>query len=86
MILAATLYVLLRSLRLRLGISKESCICVGETQQFIPLPQPVSAISLPVPAPPALENWTGQPTECMERYAGQFLGFQAQRQWMRSIF
>jgi inorganic phosphate transporter, PiT family len=33
--LAGPLYLLLRLLRLRFGISKEWCICLGETQQFV---------------------------------------------------
>ena len=45
-ILAAALYVSLRFLRIRLGISKEWCICVGPALSLIPIPQPASALSL----------------------------------------
>jgi PiT family inorganic phosphate transporter len=77
-ILAAALYVFLRFLRLRLGITKEWCICVGERVQMIPIPQPVSAVALHVTAAPVLEISTGEQRECSERYAGQFLGLQSQ--------
>jgi PiT family inorganic phosphate transporter len=76
--LAALLYVVLRFVRLRLGITKEWCICVGERSQLIPIPQPASAMSLQVAAAPALEVSTGELPECSERYAGQFLGLRSQ--------
>jgi inorganic phosphate transporter, PiT family len=76
--LATLLYALLRFVRLRLGITKEWCICVGERSQLIPIPQPASVMSLQVAAAPALQVSTGEPTECSERYAGQFLGLQSQ--------
>src|SRR5712692_10874011 len=57
--LAALLYVVLRFVRLRLGITKEWCICVGERSQLIPIPQPASVMSLQVAAAPALQVSTG---------------------------
>ena len=59
-ILAAVLYLLLRFLRLRLGISKEWCICVGPGQRFVPMAQPASAMAVQVTAVPALEISTGE--------------------------
>ena len=78
-ILAPVLYFLLRFLRLRLGISKQWCICVGPGQRFVPIPQSVSATALPVTAAPALEISIGEQAECSERYAGRFLGVDAQK-------
>jgi PiT family inorganic phosphate transporter len=78
-ILAPVLYLLLRFLRLRLGISKEWCICVGPGPRFVPIPQPASAMSLQVTLTPALEISTGEQGECSERYAGHFLGVEAQK-------
>src|SRR5713226_7226184 len=34
--LGASIYVLARSLRIKLGVTKEWCICVGETEHLIP--------------------------------------------------
>jgi PiT family inorganic phosphate transporter len=75
---AAALYVLLRWLRLRIGITKEWCICVGEAEQLVPIPQPGSAIAFAATAP-MLEISTGTETECSERYAGRLWGVQTQQ-------
>jgi PiT family inorganic phosphate transporter len=72
--LASGLYALLRWTRLRLGVSKEWCVCVGQTQRLIPMPQPVSAMALQVAAAPVLDITTGEQSECSERYAGHFFG------------
>jgi len=77
-VLAAALYLFLRFLRLRLGITKEWCICVGERSELIPIPQPASALALHLAASPLFEISTGEQAECSERYAGQFLGVQSQ--------
>jgi PiT family inorganic phosphate transporter len=44
--LAAGCYFVLRFLRLQLGITKEWCVCVGETPQVVPIPQPASVMAL----------------------------------------
>jgi PiT family inorganic phosphate transporter len=74
----ATLYLLFRFLRLRLGIQKEWCVCVGETRRVIPIPQPGSVIALQAVAP-ALEITAGEALSCAQRYAGSFLGVNCQR-------
>jgi len=76
---AALLYAVLRWLRLRLGVTKEWCVCIGETQQLIPIPQPGSAMALQVAAAPVFEITTGEQSECSERYAGRFLGVGTQQ-------
>src|SRR5229473_2194271 len=39
LVLAAGFYLVLRVLRLTLVITKEWCVCVGETRQVVPIPQ-----------------------------------------------
>jgi PiT family inorganic phosphate transporter len=78
-VLAGPLYLLLRLLRLHFGISKEWCICVGETQQFVPIPQPASVMTLQMAVPPTLQITIGEQAQCAERYTGTFLGFGAQK-------
>jgi inorganic phosphate transporter, PiT family len=78
-ILAASLYLLFRFFRIRLGISKEWCICVGEVERLVPIPQPVSVISLQATATPALDLHIGNTAECRERYAGRFMGLESQK-------
>ncbi len=66
--LGALLYVVLRFLRLRLGISKEFCVCIGTEERVIPLPQPTSVMS--VQRASALTIAVGTEASCSERYAG----------------
>src|SRR5439155_1202795 len=43
-ILAVSLYALFRFVRLRLGIRKEWCVCIGKSRQLVPVPQPATVI------------------------------------------
>src|SRR5713226_1413376 len=78
LVLAAGFYLVLRFLRLTLGITKEWCICVGETQQVIPIPQPASVMALQGTVPSALTVSVGELRDCAERYTGAFLGIRSQ--------
>jgi inorganic phosphate transporter, PiT family len=73
-LLAPALFIGLRFPRRCCGVTKEWCICVGERQQIVPIPQPVSMASWENPAPPVLEITVGEHQHCEERYAGTFLG------------
>lgn len=76
--LGAMLYGVLRFARLRLGVSKEWCVCVGQSKQVIAVPQPTSVFALQVAAP-AVQVSVGTLSTCSERYAGTFLGITTQR-------
>ena len=76
--LGALLYLLLRFLRLQLGIKKEWCLCVGQSQRVVPVPQPSSVMALQSAAPP-LEVTMGETASCSERYAGSFFGINCQQ-------
>jgi len=76
---AAVLYAVLRWLRLRLAITTEWCICVGELQQLIPIPQPSSGMALRVATARVPEISIGQQAECSQCYAGRFLGVRSQQ-------
>jgi PiT family inorganic phosphate transporter len=73
----ATLYLVCRFARLRLGITKEWCVCVGATRRLVPLPQPASVLS--VQAFPMLRVAADTATRCSEQYAGRFLGISCHR-------
>jgi PiT family inorganic phosphate transporter len=75
--LGGALYAALRFLRLRLGITKEWCLCVGTERRLVPLPQPASVMS--VQSMPALAVTADSAAHCSERYAGAFLGISCQR-------
>jgi PiT family inorganic phosphate transporter len=76
-VLAAAIYVLFHFVRLRLGITKEWCVCVGEQQQVVPMPEPASVMALP--GEPALSFSVGDGAACAERYSGTFWGASSQQ-------
>lgn len=78
-VLAAVLYLGLRFLRIRMGICKEWCVCIGEVEQLVPILQPVSVMGFQTAAPPMLDIHAGAMQECRERYAGRFLGLESQQ-------
>ncbi len=76
-LLGALLYLAFRFVRLRLGITKESCICIGSEQRVVPLPQPASVLA--VQRADALGVALDGEAQCSERYAGAYLGVNCQR-------
>jgi PiT family inorganic phosphate transporter len=78
MALGATIYLALRWVRLRVGITKESCVCVGAEQHVVAMPQPAAVMAMQAAVP----AWTvslDQQSLCHERYAGQFWGVGCQQ-------
>lgn len=73
----AIIYLLFRFTRLRAGVTKEVCVCVGVEQRLIPLPQPDGLF-----AAQSLAMFTltaDEQKECTQRYAGRFIGIDARR-------
>ncbi len=77
-ILGGSYYFVARWLRLRLGINKEWCVCVGTEQRTIPMPQPISVLSIDA-SQPVITCTVDEPTVCAQRYTGSFLGIQSQQ-------
>src|SRR5204863_1993542 len=75
---AVSIYLVLRFVRLHLGITKEWCVCIGETKEIVAVPQPNSVIALESAVPPTVTLSTGEKRDCIERYAGRFLGVSVQ--------
>lgn len=73
--LTLLLYPALHRLRLRLGISETSCLCVGETGSSA-MPAGASAATLSEQAP-ALAVAVGDLPGCATRYDGRFIGLDA---------
>ncbi len=76
-ILGSLGYLLFRGIRIHMGITKEQCVCVGETGNVFPIPQPTSALAL---------NWTktfdailDTKENCMPLYTGKVLGINTQK-------
>jgi PiT family inorganic phosphate transporter len=76
--LATILYVIFRSVRLRLGITKEMCVCVGETQRLVPVAQ-LSANTAEAAVEGQLSASVGMAEECVERYSGKLMGVNTQK-------
>jgi PiT family inorganic phosphate transporter len=76
--LGALLYVALRWLRLRFGITKEWCICVGTEERVVPMAQPSSVLALQAAAP-VVSACVDEQSRCDQRYAGRVLGVNCQR-------
>jgi PiT family inorganic phosphate transporter len=75
--LGAVVYVLARALRVKCGVTKEWCVCIGETQQIIPIPQPASVLSAAQIALPDISFGTTE--QCVQRYSGRMLGVSTQK-------
>lgn len=78
MIAAGLLYVILHGSRVALGVKKEWCVCLGEDERSLAMPQPNSLLAVRAVSLPShltvdeLEN-------CRERYGGNFLGLTSQQ-------
>lgn len=75
-VVGAALYLLFHALRLSCGISKEMCICVGNAERVVAIPQPGL---LQLRSGPALNLAIDAVENCRERYAGTFLGITSQQ-------
>ena len=76
--LGALIYLALRFFRLRFGVTKEWCVCVGSEERVIAMPQPASALSRQQTSP-EYSVMVAETGACSERYAGSFVGLRAQQ-------
>lgn len=78
--LASVAYVLFRSLRLRLGVTEEQCLCIGETgASGRPSADGVSAAALSVDATAALEARIDTTENCEMTYTRRLWGIPCQQ-------
>jgi len=75
LVIAGSLYPGLRALRRRLGVTKETCVCLTDGAGAPVEVQPDGALAMSAPAP-ALA--TGRVERCRERYDGEVAGISAQ--------
>ena len=73
----AIVYLAFRFARLRLGVTKEMCVCAGVEQAVLPLPQPNGVMA--AQTLPALSLAVDNPSACAQRYTGAVLGINAGR-------
>lgn len=74
--LAAIAYVVFRSIRMRLGITKEWCVCLGERERVIPIYEPGSALAMRSIG--TIDITISDEETCTQRYNGSILGFNVQ--------
>ena len=82
LLLTIPLYHTLRALAGRLGIQRESCICVG-AREFIPVRQlrynpGLQLYLVPSPAAAGMDVTVGTKGDCVEKYGGKLVGISAQ--------
>ncbi|MDO9214719.1 MAG: inorganic phosphate transporter [Methylococcales bacterium] len=67
-VLGAGVYFVFRAVRIQLGISKEFCLCVGQTETIVPIPQPVSCFTMTTIT--RIETRLDSEQNCRQRYTG----------------
>jgi inorganic phosphate transporter, PiT family len=72
---SAGVYSLLRALRVRSGISKEMCICIGSESE--PLHMPQTGATIVAQRAPKITIAAARPEVCRLRYTGTFFGMNA---------
>ena len=76
--ISAIVYIILRRLRLAMGVERQTCICIGDAA-----PEPVTLTSdgvamLNEPSRSGLSIQAGEVDQCVERYQGRLVGIDAQ--------
>jgi len=74
--LGVVTYITARGVRMRSGVSKEWCLCVGETEHVIPITEPASFFSVVALPLPSVSFATQE--NCTQRYKGRMLGISTQ--------
>ena len=75
--LGSVLYIIFRNMRIRSGITKEWCLCVGEQRKAIP--SCTSALALSVKYGNTISAAIDTEENCQEIYQGRFLGINSQK-------
>ncbi len=67
-ILGAGVYFVFRAVRIQSGINKEYCVCVGQTETLVPIPQPDSCFTMTTVT--GMEASIDSEAVCRQRYVG----------------
>lgn len=67
-VLGAGVYFVFKAVRIQLGISKEFCLCVGQTETIVPIPQPDSCFAMTTVT--SIETRLDSEQNCRQRYTG----------------
>ncbi len=72
-----TLYIIFRNMRIRSGITKEWCLCVGDQKRLVPSVQ--SAVTLAAKCSSSIGATIDKSENCVKMYKGHFLGMNCQK-------
>src|SRR6266436_2683597 len=78
MAVAGLLYVIFHGARIALGLKKEWCVCLGQDERVIAMPQPNSLLALRAVSLPSYLT-VDEVENCRERYGGDVLGLTSQQ-------
>lgn len=84
-VIAAGSYLVLRRLRIAMGVTRQTCVCIGPERTSVPVLAP-AALSIEGHALPGAHGATagrlsvtvGETQKCVERYVGRVIGVDAQ--------
>jgi len=76
LILAGTLYVIFKTIRMKLGITKEWCVCMGENERVVPIQEPRGLMAMR--SFKYMDIQVSKKESCTQRYNGSFFGLNAQ--------
>ncbi len=74
--LAGTLYIIFKNIRMKLGITKEWCVCMGENERVVPIPEPKGIMA--IRSIKYMDIQVSKEESCTQRYNGTFFGINAQ--------
>lgn len=82
--IAGGMYFVLRRLRLAMGVTRETCVCVGPARTLVPVGITVGGTGATASSfqsgtgPKGLSVTVGETSQCVERYSGTLVGVDAQ--------
>lgn len=74
--LAGTLYIIFKTIRMKFGITKEWCVCMGEKERVVPIVEPKGIMAMR--SVKYMDIQVTQEESCTQRYNGTFFGVNAQ--------
>lgn len=78
LLLGAVIYLAGRFIRVKAGIGKEWCVCIGPQCESVPIPQPASTFSVDLPRKKLVPEIADE-SECRQRYVGRYWGMSLQK-------
>ena len=77
-VISLLLYIILRKARVSLGITKETCLCIGD--EYKPIVKPIATNNFTTSESESQKTvQVMNKSECIERYRGKFLGINSQK-------